>query len=109
MGRESVARGKSSRFIVPKDLSRLDISPHLPPPVWEDAEGFASTAELEEYIGTLAEVPVGSYSLTPWAFRYGRGSPEMIRYNRVEGLAAGLEFDAVLDGPYCPVSEMHVQ
>ena len=100
MGRESVARGKSSRFIVPKDLSLLDISPHLPPPVWEDAEGFASTAELEEYIGTLAEVPVASYSLNPWAFRYGWGSPEMIRYNRVEGLAAGLEFDAVLDGPY---------
>lgn len=96
----SVARGKTSRFIVPKDLSLLEASSHLPRPIWEDTEGFASAEELRNYIGSLADVPLASYSSTPWAFRYGWGSPGMIRYNRVEGLAAGLEFDAVVGGPY---------
>ena len=100
MDSRSVARGGSSRFIVPRDLSLLEVSPHLPRPVWEDTEGFASAEELEGYQRTLAEVPAPSYSMNPWAFRYGWGSPEMIRYNRVEGLAAGLEFDAMVGGPY---------
>ena len=96
----SVARGKDTRFIVPTDRRLLEMSPELPPPIWEDAPEFATMQEAEELAGTLAQVPVASYSRTPWAFRYGWGSPEMIRYNRVEGLAAGLEFDAVLGGPH---------
>lgn len=97
---QSVARGKDTRFIVPKDRRLLEMSPELPPPIWEDAPHFATIGEAEDLAGTLAQVPVASYSRTPWAFRYGWGSPEMIRYNRVEGLAAGLEFDAVLGGPH---------
>ena len=97
---QSVARGKETRFIVPKDRRLLELSPDLPPPIWEDAPQFATTREVEDLVGTLAQVPVPSYSRTPWAFRYGWGGPEMVRYNRVEGLAAGLEFDAVIDGPH---------
>ncbi len=97
---QSVAQGKDTRFIVPKDRRLLEISPELPPPIWEDAPQFATIGEVEDLVGTLAQVPVASYSRTPWAFRYGWGSPEMVRYNRVEGLAAGLEFDAVIGGPH---------
>ena len=97
---ESVARGKKTRFIVPKDRRLLEMSPQLPPPIWEDAPQFVTRQEAAELAGTLAQVPVASYSRTPWAFRYGWGTPEMIHYNRVEGLAAGLEFDAVLGGPF---------
>lgn len=97
---QSVARGKDTRFIVPRDRRLLETSPELPPPIREDAPGFATMREVADLAGTLAQVPVASYSRTPWAFRYGWGSPEMIRYNRVEGLAAGLEFDAVLGGPH---------
>lgn len=97
---ESVPRDKDTRFIVPADREALETSPELPPPIREDAPGFATAGEAEDLEATLARVPVASYSRTPWAFRYGWGSPEMIRYNRVEGLAAGLEFDAVLGGPH---------
>ena len=97
---ESVPRDKETRFIVPTDRVALEASPELPPPIREDAPGFATAREVEDLEATLARVPAASYSRTPWAFRYGWGSPEMIRYNRVEGLAAGLEFDAVLGGPH---------
>lgn len=96
----SVARGKDTRFIVPQDRRLLETSPELPPPIWADAPHFATIREAEDLAGTLARVPVAAHSRTPWAFRYGWGSPGMIRYNRVEGLAAGLEFDAVLGGPH---------
>ena len=96
----SVPRDKDTRFIVPADRHALETSPALPPPLRADAPGFATAREAEDLEATLARVPVASYSRTPWAFRYGWGSPEMIRYNRVEGLAAGLEFDAVLGGPH---------
>ena len=97
---QSVAEGKDTRFIVPKDRRLLEISPELPPPIWEDAPQFATIQEVEDLVGTLSQVPVPSYSRTPWAFRYGWGGPEMVRYNRVEGLAVGLEFDAVVGGPH---------
>lgn len=96
----TVARGKDTRFIVPTDRRLLEMSPELPPPIWEDAPEFATVREAAGLAGTLSQVPAASYSRTPWAFRYGWGSPEMIRYNRVEGLAAGLEFDAVVGGPH---------
>lgn len=100
MERVSVARGRNSRFIVPRDLTLLEFSPHLPPPIWEEADGFASREEREDDRQTLAKVPVPSYSMNPWALRYGWGTPEMVRYNRVEGLAMGLEFDALVGGQY---------
>ena len=67
------------RCLIPGDLTLLEFSPHLPPPIWEEAEGFASREEREDDRHTLANVPVPSYSMNPWALRYGWGSPEMVR------------------------------
>ena len=96
---DTFARRRASRFIVPKDRTLLEASPYLPSPIWEDAAGFASGEELEDYIRSLADVPVASQR-APWALRYGWGSPKMIRYNRVEGLGVGVEFDVGLLGPH---------
>ena len=49
----SVARGKETRFIVPKDRRLLEMSPELPPPIWEDAPEFATLREVADLAAGL--------------------------------------------------------
>jgi hypothetical protein len=81
--------GDSLHIYAPRDLERLASSPHLPPPVWQDAPGFISRGELAEQRRRLDGVPVGAPATTPWWFRWGLQRPDLVRYNRVEGLSVG--------------------
>jgi hypothetical protein len=77
------------RLIYPEDRTFLTESPELPPPIWEEAEGFASEAELRERFGELADLPSAPLPEMPRTFRWGIQRPDLIRYNRVEGLSIG--------------------
>ncbi len=79
----------SSWMIAPKERHLVAESPHLPPPVWEDAIGFPSDAELERFIKKLADLPAPTVAQAAFGFHWGWARPDLIRYNRVEGPAFG--------------------
>ena len=81
--------GRRVRYLVPEDPSFLTRSPELPPPVWEDAPGFASDADIEEVVDRLAALPTPSPAQVPHTFRWGAQRPDLLRYNRVEALSVG--------------------
>ena len=83
------AVGRNSLLIVPKELHLVAESPHLPPPIWEGAAGFPSEAELERFVGKLADLPAPSVAKAALDFNWGWARPDLIRYNRVEGPAFG--------------------
>ncbi|MCH7892075.1 MAG: hypothetical protein IH921_11295, partial [Gemmatimonadetes bacterium] len=87
-------------MIAPQDRSLVDTSPHLPPPIWEEAVGFPSDDQLEDYFNTLAALPAPTIQGVPWAANWGWDRPDLLRYNRVEGPALGGRFEADLGGPY---------
>ena len=92
--------GRTSRYLVPEDRSRLETSPHLPPPIWEDEVGFVSDEELGEYVATLAALPAPPVDGIPWAANWGWNRPGLLRYNKVEGPAVGGRFQARTDAGF---------
>ncbi len=92
------ARDRNSLLVVPLDRSAAERSPHLPPPIWEDAPGFASEADLADYARRLAELPAPPIQTVPWSFDWGWARPDFIRYNRVEGPAVGGAVETRLGG-----------
>lgn len=90
---ETPARDRESLFIVPEDRSLVAESPHLPPPIWDDAPGFTDPEELEEYVRDLADLPAPPIQLVPWDFNWGWARQDLVRYNRVEGPALGGRLD----------------
>ena len=93
---DQVAAGRSSLLIVPKELHLVAESPHLPPPIWEDAIGFPSDSELERFIDKLADLPAPSVAQAAFGFHWGWARPDLIRYNRVEGPALGGRLERTL-------------
>ena len=97
---EDFRRDRGSLMIVPEERSTVATSPYLPPPIWEDAIGFPSDDQLEEYVNTLARLPAPTIQGVPWTLNWGWARQDLIRYNRIEGPAAGGRFQASLGGPY---------
>jgi hypothetical protein len=94
---ENVTRNsgeRASRFIVPENIEALEESPELPPPIWDEAPGFASGEELEEMVQTLADLPPVPTQGIPWDLNWGWARHDLLRYNRVEGPAVGGRFEA---------------
>jgi hypothetical protein len=83
------SRGRRVRFMVPEDPSYLATSPELPPPVWKDAPGFTTEDELEEMFRGLADLPTAPVRSVPRTLRWGLQRPDLVRYNRIEGLSLG--------------------
>lgn len=82
--------------LVPADLSRLETSDEVPPPIWEDAPGFATESDLEALMDDLADLPAPPVQGIPWAANWGWQRPELFRYNRTEGPTLGGKFQARL-------------
>ena len=87
-------------WIGPVDPGVLENSPHLPPPIWETAPGFLSDSEVEAYFQLLAGIPVAPVGGVAWNFNLGWERPDLLRYNRVEGPAAGGRFEWAMHGSY---------
>lgn len=96
-------RPRDSRYLVPEDPYVMEHSLELPPPIWDDAPGFQSDAELEELFGTLADLPAPPVHGIPWAANWGFQRPDLVRYNRVEGPAVGGRVQARIGSPFGPL------
>lgn len=89
---------ESRTLILPADRSLVTTSPHLPPPIWDEGGGFLTEDDVAEFAAALAMLPAapppaatGRWTLDwPWT-REG-----LLRYNRVEGLAASARGEAAL-------------
>ena len=92
------------RYLVPEDRAVLAESPRLPPPIWEEAAGFPSEDELKERFDRLAALPQAPGSGTPMTFRYGLQRPDLLRFNRVEGLSVGARLQLRPASPVGPLS-----
>lgn len=102
--RRSRGNGRRTRFLVPEEPAYLLESPELPPPIWEDAPGFTSEAELARLFGTLADLPTPPVAGVPTTFRWGLQRPDLVRYNRVEGLSVGARGQMRPQTPVGPLS-----
>ena len=98
---DSMMLGDSTSVLtlIPRDSSMLMANEELPPPVWDDAPEFASSAEMEELGRRLYEQVPGLTPMVRPAFsiQYGLGGRGLIRYNRVEALSLGVR--GVVDHP----------
>jgi len=92
------------RYVLPRDRTVLYESDQLPPPVWEDGTGFASRDELEERFATLTALPRAPLSQTPYSFRWGLQRPDLVRFNRIEGLSVGGRLQLRPNTPIGPLS-----
>lgn len=85
-------RGENRRRAVvirPETDQELLESELLPPPLGEDAPGFATEQDLREIHDRLASLPVPARPDLPVRFGWGPGEPGALRYNRVEALSIG--------------------
>ncbi|CAN5646360.1 hypothetical protein BH23GEM9_BH23GEM9_07290 [soil metagenome] len=89
-------RGNRSRVLRPRDADVLLQSELLPPPIWENAPGFATESELREIYERIAAVQGPPRPDLPVRFGWGLGEPGMLRYNRVEALSIGARVTAPL-------------
>ena len=95
---DEFARERDAYIIAPRERSLVYTSPELPPPLWEDAAGFPSDERLDELLESLAELPAARATRAPWSLDWGWARPGLVRYNRIEGLAAGVNFETGLSG-----------
>ncbi len=79
---------------VPSDRAWLRDNEYLPPPIWDDAPGFLSQDDLNEFEDMLGDLPQPPVQAVPFRLGWGLGRPDALRYNRVEALAAGVAGDA---------------
>jgi hypothetical protein len=90
---------------VPCDVSKLENSPDLPASIYDPGEELFGTRELEalrsEALSLSAQAPLQfrlqAGMLPPPVIAYG---PSMLRYNRVEGLSAGISVEQQFGGGY---------
>lgn len=90
---------------VPCDVSKLENSPDLPASIYDPGDELFGTRELEalrsEALSLSAQAPLQlrlqAGMLPPPVIAYG---PSMMRYNRVEGLSAGISVEQQFGGGY---------
>ncbi len=97
---DDFAAERDAFFIAPRERSLVATSPELPPPIWEEAAGFPSDERIGDYVESLAGLPEPDVPGVPWSLDWGWGRPGLLRYNRVEGLAGGLNFETAVYGSY---------
>lgn len=86
---DDAPEGRNSRWMAPTDLSALAESEELPPPIWEEAPGFATADELSSMLDDLGGLPQPTPPGLVWAANWGWERADLLRYNRVEGPALG--------------------
>jgi hypothetical protein len=89
----------AARVLLPRDLSTLQSSPELPPPIWKTDAAFITEHELDEFADRLEDMlpPTPAGAARP-EVAWGFGGNGLVRYNRIEGLSVGAS--AVSHLPY---------
>lgn len=95
---------RRTRYLVPEDPEWLRESPELPPPVWEEKVGFVGGEELDDLLAVLDDLPAPPARGVPRTFRWGLQRPDLVRYNRVEGLSVGARGQLRPPSPWGPLS-----
>lgn len=95
---------KVVRYLVPEDPDYLRDSPELPPPIGSTAAGFTSEEELRGLFDDLADLPAPPVQRMPATLRWGLQRPDLVRYNRVEGLSLGVRGQIRPQTPVGPLS-----
>ncbi|HEX8271216.1 MAG TPA: hypothetical protein VF615_01115 [Longimicrobiaceae bacterium] len=85
----SGSRCRESITLMPKDKQRVVASEHLPASIFEEGETVVSRAEMEELVGLAKMAPPAPWQLARPRLAWPGSSPELLRYNRVEGLSVG--------------------
>lgn len=95
---------RRSRILVPEDRALLASGPYLPPPIRERGPQFATREELLEIGDHLQGVRDMATARASAALSWGWGGHDLLRYNRVEGLAVGGRLQGEIGGWLGPVS-----
>jgi len=103
-----VGGGSDSRYLVPTDLEILETSPHLPPPIWDDAPGFASEEQIEQMFDQLDDLPQPQLVDARAQLSWGLQKLELLRYNRVEGPALGTSLETEF-GSFAGALDLNVE
>jgi hypothetical protein len=88
----------SYRILTPVDRQLLLHSEDLPTPIWSDAPGFATEAELRQIGDRLAAMAGPAHPGIPARLTWGLDELDLVRYNRVEALSLGARLTVPL--PY---------
>jgi hypothetical protein len=96
--RDMAAGRRRAAFAVltPSDEASLLESDLLPPPIWADAPGFATRAELRDLEHRVTAMAAPLHPHRPTRFTWGLDELDLIRYNRVEALSMGARVTAPL-------------
>jgi hypothetical protein len=82
-------RGRRVSYLVPEDVSALQRSPQLPEPIWSEDAAFVRPEEIAELARSLAQVAGPMDVATVANLDWGLQRPDLVRYNRVEGISVG--------------------
>jgi hypothetical protein len=88
--RSMTFRGRPVRVYRPRDRALLLKSEELPPAFGESAPDFASGTELKELLDRVEAIGRMSRFPPSYTVEWGGGGSGLLRYNRVEGLSAGV-------------------
>ena len=80
---------RESVTLMPRDTQRVVAGEHLPPSIFEEGETLVSRAEMEELVALAKLAPPAPWRLARPRLSWAGSSPDLLRYNRVEGLSAG--------------------
>lgn len=94
--------GKEIYLLLPPDPESLHSSELLPPPIWKEAPGFTSEAELRDFAERLADIPAPAAAAPRLSLDWGFAREDLMRFNRVEGLSLGAQGVRPLDTPFGP-------
>jgi hypothetical protein len=84
-------RDRRMFLLIPEDPDDLLTSDVLPPPIWEEAPGFTSEADIRDVVDRLAKLPAAPSADPRTRFYWGLDRADLVRFNRVEGLAVGAQ------------------
>lgn len=87
------------RVTVPDDTASLLTSELLPHSIFKEGEILAGMDELDEMRALLDGLPNPPSAFDPPRLYWGLQRPELVRYNRVEGLSLGAQVETAY-GPY---------
>ncbi|MEW5927724.1 MAG: hypothetical protein AB1941_09570, partial [Gemmatimonadota bacterium] len=82
-------RCRESITLMPRDKQRVVASEHLPASIFEEGETVVSRAEMEELVGLAKMAPPAPWQMARPRLAWAGSSPDLLRYNRVEGLSVG--------------------